>query len=91
MAFKFNRDALKRAEETIASGEDDSNPFMREGETTFMRHDELRVIQDQPGVVEVEFRWRGKPTYTMIVGCDFSDGQTLTLAGIDGRMAMQIT
>ena len=54
-----------------------------------MRHDEVRVIQRRPGLVDVEFRWRGVLTYTMLVDCDFAAGQLLTLAGLEGRMEAQ--
>lgn len=87
MAVTMSKEALKAMEEALAAKQDDANPFVREGETTFMRHDEVRVIQQRPGLVAVEFRWRGVLTYTMHVDCDFAAGQLLTLAGLEGRTA----
>ena len=91
MAVTIKKEMLRDMEEALAATQDDANPFVRDGETTFMRHDEVRVIQQRPGLVDVEFRWRGVLTYTMHVDFDFAAGQPLTLAGIDGRMAMQLT
>lgn len=87
MAQTLSKEALKAMGETLTAKRDDANPFVREGETTFMRHDELRVIQRSPGLVDVEFRWRGMLTYTMHVDCDFGAMQELNLTGIEGRMA----
>ena len=87
MAVKISKEALAATEEALAAKPDDANPFVREGETTFMRHDEVRVIQQHKGLVAVEFRWRGVLTYTMRVDCDFAAGQTLNLVGIEGKMA----
>jgi hypothetical protein len=89
MAVTMSKEALKAMEEALAAKQDDANPFAREGETTFMRHDEVRVIQQRPGLVAVEFRWRGVLTYTMHVDCDFAAGQLLTLTGLEGRMAVR--
>lgn len=86
----FSQMVEEFARRICAAKQDQANPFVREGEKTFMRHDELRIIQEQPGQMAVEFRWQGTPTYTMRVECDFSIGQTLTLTGVEGRMAAQI-
>lgn len=90
MAVTMSKEALKAMGEALVAKQDELNPFVREGETTFIRHDEVRVIQQCPGLVAVEFRWRGMLTYTMHVDCDFAVGQELTLAGIDGRMAARL-
>lgn len=55
------------------------------------RSDEMRVIQRMPGVVDIEFRWRGELTYVMRVDCDFSIGQLLTLSGIYVMMPFSLT
>jgi hypothetical protein len=81
---------VKAIHEALSAKQDDANPFVREGETTFIRHDELRVIQPRPGLVEVEFRWRGMLTHTMRVDCDLAAGQLLTLSGLEGRMAARV-
>lgn len=49
MAVTVSKEARKAIEEALAAKHDDANPFVREGETTFMRHDEVRVIQQRPG------------------------------------------
>ena len=91
MAVTIRKEMLRDMEEALAANQGDANPFVREGETTFMRHDEVRVIQQRPGLVDVEFRWHGVLTYTMHVDFDFSAGQPLTLTGIDGRMAARVS
>lgn len=88
MTMKITKEALVKMEEALAANQDDTNPFVRDGETTFMRHDEVRMVQQSPYMMAVEFRWRGMLTYTMHVGCDFAAGETLTITGIDGRMAV---
>lgn len=74
----------------LAAKQDNANPVVREGETTFLRHDEVRVIQRRPGLAAVEFRWRDTLAYTMRVDCDFASGQMLTLTGIEGRMPVRL-
>lgn len=86
MAVTITKDGLTAMEAALAAKQDDANPFVREGETTFMRHDEVRVAQQRPGLVAVEFYWRGMLTHTMRVDCDFAAGQLLTLAGLEGWM-----
>lgn len=80
--------SLNHMEEARAAKQDDSAPLVREGGTTFIRHDEVRVVQRAPGKVSVEFRWRGVLAHTMQVDCDFAAGQLLTLTGLEGRVGI---
>ena len=89
MAVMMSKEALKAMEEALAANQDAANPFVREGETTFIRYDEVRVIQRCPGLIAIEFRWRGTLTHTMYADCDFAAGQVLTLAGFEGRVSAQ--
>lgn len=73
-------------EAALAAHQDKNNPFLREGEDTFMRYDELRIIPKRSGFVDVEFIWRGELISTMCVGFDFAPSKMLTLEGIDGRV-----
>lgn len=87
MTAKIRKEALRQMEADLAAKQD--GPFVREGEKTFQRYDEIRVIQRRPGVVDVEFSWRGKLTSTMHVDFDLSARNELTLAG-DGRMELRV-
>lgn len=89
MTMTMTNKALKAMEESLAANQDEHNQFVREGETTFMRHDEIRVIQQRPVLVNVEFLWCGAVTYRMQIDCDFAAGQLLKLAGIEVRMAVR--
>ena len=57
--------------------------------TTFLRCDEMRVTQQRPGLISVEWVRLGAVMYTMHVDCDLAAGQTLTLAGIEVHVALR--
>ena len=90
MSYTIRKETLKSMEEELAAKQNDLNPFVREGDTTFMRHDSMCISLHQPGVMKVEFSWRGMLTYTMYEICDFIDGQSLTIAGIEGKMSVKV-
>lgn len=56
---------------------------------TFLRHDQIKVSQPHPGIVELEFLWRGVLTHTLREECSLTAGQTLTLAGVEGWTEIQ--
>ena len=90
MITTISSELLKWTEDTLADKQGDMNPFVREGETTFIRHDEIRISQQREGFFLVEFCWRGMLTATTGVYCDFANGVTLTVAGIEGRMHLEV-
>ena len=59
------------------------------GKTTFLRCDEMRVTQQRPGLIGVEWVRLGAVMYTMHVDCDLAAGQTLMLAGIEVHVALR--
>ena len=59
------------------------------GKTTSLRCDEMRVTQQRPGLISVEWVRLGAVMYTMHVDCDLAAGQTLTLAGIEVHVALR--
>jgi hypothetical protein len=87
---KISEYARKRLEAALADDASDSNPFVREGGTTFARHDQMVLREIGPGLFEIEFRWRGQGVYSMRTQCNFAAGEVFTLSGIDGRMAVQL-
>ena len=88
MSMMMSQWALTAMQEDLAEAHSDANPYVREGRAIFTRHDEVRVIQENPNLVTVEFRWRGVLAHTMQIGCNFAAGERLTLGGIEGRMEM---
>lgn len=85
MAIFKNKAMLEGIERARTEPSDDANPFVREGDATYMRHDEIQLTQEG-GVVSVAYRWRGVTVYTAHVYCDMAAGQVLTLTGSSGRM-----
>ncbi len=79
--FEMMRSALE---------EEKSDPFVRSADGLNLRHDAIMATQEGAGQVRVEFFWRGDPTITMHVDCDFALGQSLCIVGIDGKMECQI-
>lgn len=86
MAVHISTAEIKRIAAELDAKFDDANPLVKDDGKTFMRFDKLCTIQRCPGIVEVEFWWRGMLVYTMHVECDFSTGQQLELVGIEGNM-----
>lgn len=91
MALVMDKAALKAAEEAIAAKQDEANPFVREGDNTFIRYDSIRIIQQQSHHVLVEFLWRGSSMCSMHSSCDFARGESLTLSGVRGSIPVMIT
>ena len=89
MAVTISKEALKQMEVALAAVQEDANPFVRDGDTTFIRFEEMRLIQQRPGLVAVEFLWRGAIRHTMHVDCDLAAGQLLTLTGVEIRVAVR--
>ena len=88
MAISTNKAMLEDMERAITEPHDEGNPFVRDGDATYMRHDEIQLTQ-KDGVVSVAYRWRGATIYTMRVDCDMAAGQVLTLTGSSGRMLVK--
>lgn len=88
MEISANKAMLENMERAITEPNEDGNPFVREGDATYMRHDEIQISQAD-GVVSVAYRWRGVTVYTTRVDCDMAAGQVLTITGSSGRMRVQ--
>lgn len=91
MAVHISENLIKRIAAELDAKQDDANPFVKDDGKTFMRFDKLCTIQRCPGIVDVEFWWRGMLVYTMYVECDFSTGQQLTLVGIEGQTVISLS
>ena len=74
----------------MAAPQEEANLFVRHKDTTFVRHDKIVITQDSLGVISAEFSWRGVHTHTMHTQCDLKAGQVLTLAGLEGQMAIKV-
>ena len=88
MPMMMSKEALAAMQDNLTAAQIDAIPYVRDGRAIFTRHDEVRVIQETPNLVTVEFRWRGVLAHTMQIGCNFAAGERLTLGGIEGRMEM---
>lgn len=89
MSITKSRSLPKAIEVAIAAVQEKTNPFVRDGDATYCRHDKIVITQSSSGIVTAEFFWRGNLTHTMRTQCDLRAGQTLTLAGLEGRIAIK--
>lgn len=89
MAF-IDKTTIKQIAAELDANQDDANPFVKDDGKMFLRYDKLCTIQRCPGIVDVEFWWRGMLVYTMHTACDFSTGQQLELVGIEGMMEFKL-
>lgn len=80
---KFKADLLISVADNSKDG-----AFVRENDTTFMQFDQI-VIRPTLNQVDIEFYWQGKHSFTMNSE-PIMVGQSLTLTGITGKMAVAL-
>lgn len=83
--WKALREHMERA---LTEPLGDENPFVREGDKTFMRYDEVQISMDVPYKVIVAYLWRGVVAYTVDYRLDAP--QVLRLTGISGKEHVQM-
>lgn len=90
MAINIRNGLLKGFEQALAEMPGD-NPFVRDGDKTYMQYDQVRIgaLLLNRTDVEVVFFWKGVAIYTM--QHDLSDGLELTIDGISGRVPVSFT
>jgi hypothetical protein len=87
MAVRLSEELQKRLLESLAEEVASLNPFVREEEKTFVRHDKIEIDLSSQNEFVVRFYWRETLVYTM-PPMPGSLPSVLTLEGIEGRMEL---
>jgi hypothetical protein len=71
----------------------DSSPIKRDGDSVYMQYDSILIVPEkgEESIVRVSFMWHGKAMVYFLIGVDFSAGEALMLAGVDGAQEIKLS
>lgn len=91
MLTNVGKRAMLRA---LSSPGNDENPFVQDGENTFIKYDEQHIILIEVNgfrTLCIEFYWRGESVCEKKVQCDLASGQRAVLLCPGGRIPIEVS